>query len=416
MSKTVVIGGGVIGLLSAYELRQRGRDVIVVDKGEFGRGASSGNAGWITPSLSGPVPAPGIIGDSIKWMLRPDSPLYVRPSAIPRMTGWLLSFWRHCTVPKYRAGRAALAQLNRTTLEDFDSLVARGLSFEMHTTGLLYVFRTRSAMQAMLMDEEEWTASGASLPVQMNSAEAQEFEPALRSDIEGALFVESERHVRPESLLSSVEQWLRENGVELRARTNVVDLAIEDNRVVGVRTADGLIEADDVLLATGAEASTLAERARFRLPMQAGKGYSMTIRNPRLKLRRSMYLVEGRVALTPFEGALRVAGTMELSGVNTNLYEERLVGIKRSADRYLKAWQDGDEVVNWVGMRPMLPDGLPAIGRAPTIPNLFVASGHAMLGVTLGPTTAILIADLMTKGTSKIDLSPFDPGRFDRSR
>lgn len=412
MGKTVVIGGGVIGLLCAYELRQRGREVIVLDKGEFGRGASSGNAGWVTPSLSGPVPAPGIVAESLKWMLRPDSPLYVRPSAVPRMTRWLIAFWRHCNAEAYRRGRAALAQLNRTTLKDFDSLAARGLQFEMHSKGLLYVFRTRSAMEEMLLDEEEWTASGASPPVIMDRSQAQEFEPALRPDIEGALFVESERHVRPESLLQSVQQWLQENGVDLRSHTKVVDFAFRDGRVVGVRTADGLIDCDQVLVATGAEASFLASQAGFQLPMQAGKGYSMTIENPKLKLGHSMYLVEGRVALTPFDGALRVAGTMELSGVNTTFYEKRLEGIKKSTDRYLKDWQAGDAVENWVGMRPMLPDGLPALGRAPSISNLFIASGHAMLGVTLGPTTAVIMADLMTKGTTHVDLTPFDPARF----
>jgi len=124
--------------------------------------------------------------------------------------------------------------------------------------------------------------------------------------------------------------------------------------------------------------------------------------------------VEGRVALAPYDGALRLAGTMELSGINTNLYEERIAGIRKSADLYLTNWSEGDEIIPWVGMRPMLPDGLPAIGRAPTIPNFYIASGHAMLGVTLGPTTAALIADLMTKGQAEIDLTPFDPARFDR--
>lgn len=414
MASTVVIGGGVIGLLSAYELRRRGRDVIVVDKGAFGKGASCGNAGWITPSLSTPVPAPGLVSQSFKWMLRPDSPLYVKPSVVPGMLGWLLEFWRHCNEEKYARGRDALAQLNRLALRDFDRLAEQGLKFEMHQAGLLYVCLTEKKLRAMLDDLQHWEAYGASEPKRLSAQQARELEPALRPDIVGAILVESERHVRPEKLLESVEQWLRENGVDLRPNTEVVDLVIEGGRVRGVRTRDGVIAADDVLLATGAEAAFLAARAGFTLPMQAGKGYSITIRNPRLKLQRSMYLVEGRVALAPYEGALRVAGTMELSGINTNLYEERIVGIRRSASRYLTAWEEGDEQQVWVGMRPMLPDGLPAIGRAPTLPNLFVASGHAMLGVTLGPTTAVVIADLMTTGRCSVDLRPFAPGRFDR--
>lgn len=415
MARSIIIGGGVIGLLSAYELRRRGRDVIVIDKGNFGQGASAGNAGWITPSLSAPVPAPGLVAQSIKWMLRPDSPLYVKPSVVPGMLGWLLEFWRHCNVEKYEQGRSALGMLNRLSLRDFDRLAEQGLDFEMHSAGLLYVFRTEEALRAYLDDLAHWEEFGASEPKRLTPDEARELEPALRPEIIGGLLVESERHVRPEKLLSAAEQWLRANGADMRAHTEVADLVIQDGRVTGVRVKGGdVIEGDEVLLATGAEAASLAARAGFELPMQAGKGYSLTIRNPKLKLGRSMYLVEGRVALAPYDGALRLAGTMELSGINTNLYEERIAGIRKSAGLYLTDWSDGDEIIPWVGMRPMLPDGLPAIGRAPTIPNFYIASGHAMLGVTLGPTTAALIADLMTKGQAEIDLTPFDPARFDR--
>ena len=415
MARSIIIGGGVIGLLSAYELRRRGRDVIVIDKGNFGQGASAGNAGWITPSLSAPVPAPGLVAQSIKWMLRPDSPLYVKPSVVPGMLGWLLEFWRHCNVEKYEQGRSALGMLNRLSLRDFDRLAEQGLDFEMHSAGLLYVFRTEEALRAYLDDLAHWEEFGASEPKRLTPDEARELEPALRPEIIGGLLVESERHVRPEKLLSAAEQWLRANGADMRAHTEVADLVIQDGRVTGVRVKGGdVIEGDEVLLATGAEAASLAARAGFELPMQAGKGYSLTIRNPKLKLGRSMYLVEGRVALAPYDGALRLAGTMELSGINTNLYEERIAGIRKSADLDLTDWSDGDEIIPWVGMRPRLPDGLPAIGRAPTIPNFYIASGHAMLGVTLGPTTAALIADLMTKGQAEIDLTPFDPARFDR--
>lgn len=412
METTVVIGGGVIGLLSAYELRRRGRSVVVLDKGEFGRGASKGNAGWITPSLSAPVPAPGLVSESIRWMLRPDSPLYISPRAVPGMLGWLMSFWRHCNERAYRRGMAALAQFNRTTLADFDALRQAGLEFEMHTTGLLYVFLSEQTMERWLRDAEGWMEAGASKPVSMTPSETVDFEPSLRPDVAGSAFVPSERHVRPESLLCSVQEWLSANGVELRAHCPAVDFVIESGRIVAVRTAHEVIPAEQVLLATGAEAAYLARRAGFRLPMQAGKGYSLTIQEPRLKPKRSMYLVEGRVALTPFRDGLRVAGTMELSGVNTNLDERRIAGIKKSADRYLRDWQGGGDTEAWVGMRPMLPDGLPAIGRAPGIDNLFVATGHAMLGITLGPTTARAIADLMTQGDSEYDLTPFDPGRF----
>lgn len=412
MKKSVVIGGGVIGLLSAYELRRRGRDVVVVDKGEMRRGASSGNAGWVTPSLSAPVPQPGLVGDSLRWMLQPESPLYVRPASVPGMAGWLFSFWRHCNAQQFERGLAALSKFNSTTLTDFDALLEQGLQFEMHSVGLMYVFRTAEAAGAL---DQELEASSQHAPIdweRYTAEEAREAEPNLRPDIAGAIMIHSDRHVRPESLLTGVYEWLVENGVELRPHTEVTDFVVESGRVTGVRLGSEVISADEVLIATGAEAGGLSRRAGLDLPMQAGKGYSMTLEMDEPPIGRSMYLAESRVAMAPYDGALRIAGTMELSGINETMHERRVDAMVRNADRYLTNLGDGRVVERWVGMRPMLPDGLPAIGKTPRYDNVYVASGHAMLGVTLGPTTAVAVADLMVTGESKYDIAAFNPARF----
>lgn len=414
LTKSVVIGGGVIGLLSAYELRRRGRDVVVLDKGELRRGASSGNAGWVTPSLSAPVPQPGIVGDSLRWMLQPESPLYVSPLAVPKMAGWLFSFWRHCSEKHFERGLAALSKFNSTTMADFDALKENGLRFEMHRLGLMYVFHQESAAAAL---QRELEASSKYAPIEwerLSAGEARELEPLLRPELAGAINISSDRHVRPESLLTGAYEWLLENGVELRPHAEVVDFVIDGGRVTGVRLADGVVEADEVLIATGAEAGRLARRAGLNLPMQAGKGYSTTIEMDEPPIGRSMYLAESRVALAPYEGALRIAGTMELSGINLTMHERRIDAMIRNANRYLTGLGEGRVVERWVGMRPMLPDGLPAIGRTPALPNVYVASGHAMLGVTLGPTTAAAVAGLMVEGKSPYDISAFSPTRFQR--
>lgn len=413
MSKAIVIGGGVIGLLSAYQLRKRGRDVVIIDKGNLGRGSSSGNAGWVTPSLSGPVPAPGIVSDSIKWMLQPESPLYVKPSAIPKMAGWLISFWRHCSPRHYRRGLIALSRFNETTMQDFDALIKDGLDFEMHRSGLMYVFLDQSTVQSMEQEVKEASEFAPIDWLKLTPDEAREIEPALKPEITGAILIESDRHVRPESLLKAVSAWIAQNGVEIMPHTEVTDLAFEDDRVIGVQTSNGLVRGDQVLIAAGAEAGFLSRRARLNLPMQAGKGYSTTMEMDKPPISRSMYLVESRVALTPFKGAMRIAGTMELSGINTKMHERRIDAMVRNANRYLDL-KIGKVVERWVGMRPMLPDGLPAIGRTAAFDNVFIAAGHAMLGVTLGPTTAVAIAELMTTGQSPYDLTAFDPNRFDR--
>lgn len=410
--QTVIIGGGTIGLLSAYELRRRGRSVVVIDKGEPGQGASAGNAGWITPSLSGPVPAPGIVAQSIRWMLRPDSPLYIRPASVPRMLSWLISFWRHCGERYYRAGFTALAEFNRTTMRDFDALKAAGLDFEMHSDGLLFVCQEEKTIQRLMREFNELAAYDFGEPVHYTREETLDLEPALQPVVKGSVWMPRERHVRPESLNAAVLDWLRRNGVDVRTGTKVTRLALQKGRVRGVETTQGFVEAEQVLIATGAEAAELARQADFYLPMQAGKGYSITVDDPVLKLGRPMYMEEVRVAVSPYNGALRIAGTMELSGVNNVLDSRRVEAIRRGATRFLGDWEAGKSSRAWVGMRPMLPDGLPAIGRAPGYDNLFVASGHAMLGITLGPTTAVAIAQLMNEEPLEFNLKPFDPGRF----
>lgn len=410
--KTVIIGGGVIGLLSAVELRRRGREVVVIDKGELAHGASLGNAGWITPSLSGPVPAPGVVSDSIKWMLKPDSPLFISPAAVPSMLGWLLSFWRNCSPRAYQAGFNALAELNKRTMADFEALQAHGLDFGLHRNGLLFVGLTDEALGKLFTEFEALAHLGLGEPIRYSRDETLHREPSLRPVIAGSVLMPEERHVRPEELNAAAITWLREHGVELRSGTLVTGFAALGGQVAAVRTTAGDIEADQVLIATGAEAAVLSRKLGANMPMQAGKGYSVTIDEPSTVVNGPMYMHESRVAVTPFGKSLRVAGTMELSGVNNDLDVRRLGGLKNAASRFMKDWDQGRRVTDWVGMRPMLPDGLPAIGRLPGSRNAFIASGHAMLGITLGPTTAVAIAELMNDERSTFDLRPYDPARF----
>jgi D-amino-acid dehydrogenase len=181
-----------------------------------------------------------------------------------------------------------------------------------------------------------------------------------------------------------------------------------------VETSAGTLAADEVLVAAGAWSGELASMANVRLPMQAGKGYNITVRQPEIDMRHSIYFSEVRIACTPFKDALRIAGTMEMSGINTELDTRRVDAIRRGADRVLKNWSRGASETTWAGMRPMTPDGLPVIGRAPGYDNLFFATGHAMMGVSLAPATAVVIADLMRGDDTYMDLAPFDPARFAR--
>ena len=412
MSSVVVIGGGAVGLLSAYELHQRGVDVTVIDKGEFGHGCSEGNAGWVTPSLSDPVPAPGLLGTSLKWLLQSDSPLYMRPSSVPGMAPWLYRFWRHCNQEDFIRGMTATARFAMPTMQLYDKLVENGVKFEMHQTGLLLAAMNRGYLDHLAEGLELMRQFGYQEPVEIHGHELHEFEPALTDVVVAGLWVREERHVRPETLTAGVAEWLAERGVTLLSGVEVTGIRKSSSGVSKVETREGPLEADAVLIAAGAWSGEVAKLAGINLPMQAGKGYNVTVQNPELKIQHATYFSEVRVACSPFDNALRVSGTMELSGVNTRFDPRRLDAIRRGATRCLGAWDRGSGETSWVGMRPMLPDGLPAIGRAPGFDNLFMATGHAMLGITLGPATAAAIAGLMTGASDVPDLTAFDPGRF----
>lgn len=410
--KTVIIGGGTIGLLSAYELRRRGREVVVIDRGEFGAAASHGNAGWITPSLSGPVPAPGVVSESIKWMLKPDSPLFISPAAVPSMVGWLFSFWRHCNAKAYRAGFNALAELNQRTMSDYEALQAAGLDFGLHKNGLLFVSLDDKHLDELYAEFEDLAGYGLGEPIRFDRDATLQREPSLRPVVAGSVLMPEERHVEPDELNRAAVAWLRAHDVELRSGSSVTGFRVENETVKAVQTTSGDIDADQVLIATGAEATRLSRALGAHVPMQAGKGYSITIDKPRLTVNGPMYMHEARVAVTPFDNALRIAGTMELSGVNTRLDGRRVRGLKNSAHRYMLDWEQGEHSEEWVGMRPILPDGLPVIGRLPRRSNAYIASGHAMLGITLGPTTAAAVGELMNDEESTFNLAPYDPVRF----
>lgn len=414
MTRVIVVGGGVVGLAAAFELRRRGAEVTVLDKGKFGEGSSYGNAGWITPSLSAPVPAPGLVIDSLKWMLSRDSPLYIKPTAIPQLAPWLFRFWRHCNPKDYQAGFEATIRLGEDSMERYDALVAAGVDFEMHQTGLLYAYMDLDYMARAVDELMQLQEIGYQPPVIMHGKELHDFEPSLTAQITSAAWVREERHVRPESLTAGLVRWLENAGAELRSHSEVTGFRQHRGTVQAVDTQDETLEADQVLIAAGAWSGQVAKLAGVQIPMQAGKGYNITIQNPEAKVNHSMYFPEARIACTPFDHALRIAGTMELSGINAILDTRRVDAIRRGADRAIRNWSRGTGETIWAGMRPMTPDGLPVLGLAPKHDNLFLATGHAMMGVSLAPSTGAVIADLMCNGTARMDLSPFDANRFER--
>lgn len=415
MPHAVVIGGGVIGLASAYDLRTRGWDVTILDARQPGMAASKGNMGWITPTLSEPVPAPGLVRTSLKWMLQPESPLYVKPQLDLDFIRFLISFWRNCNPRSYNEGLAATAELNRRTMDDFDALKEAGVPFEMHKSGLLFVFRGPEHMDEFAHEMEHLKDYGYDALEPLIGAQLREFEPVLTDALYGGYWISKERHVRPETLTAGYAQWLASHGVEIRTGAPVLSFDRDHGVITGVRTPAGHLKADAFLIAAGAWSGEVAKLAGVRLPIQAGKGYSLDYSPPPFEVRHSLYLHDERVAVSPYEGTVRLGGTMELSGINERILQRRAGALAKAGHELLRNWPaKADAPPAWTGMRPMSPDGLPVIGFLRGYRNLAVATGHAMLGVTLGPTTGAVIGEMMTTNTIPDILRPFSPNRFSR--
>lgn len=410
MSHVVVVGGGAIGTSCAYHLAKRGARVTLVDGASPGSACSSGNLGWVVPSLCEPLPAPGLAWQSLRWMLRRDSPLFIDPRFAISSPRWLWRFWRRCNARDHHRGLAALGELGPRAFAHFDALEADGVSVEMHARGVLFLFESAAAHASAFAEFDALAARGLADPVRLSRADVDELEPGLSAEVIGAVLVRNERHVRPETLCAGLLSRFAALGGQVQPEAPVDGVERAGGTIRAVRTPLGAVSADAFVIAAGAWSGVVARRFGFELPMTAGKGYSITFEAPCPTPRHPLYLHERRVGLTPFDGAVRVGGTMELSGLNSRIVDARAASIGRAAIRCYPALAGRTGRPAWAGLRPLTPDGLPFIGRAPRLDNVFVACGHAMLGITLAPVTGSLIADLVT-GASTIDLTAFDPAR-----
>jgi D-amino-acid dehydrogenase len=409
--RAVVIGAGVVGLACAIELRRRGADVTIVERSVPGAGASSGNAGWITPVFAAPLPAPGVVATSLRWMLQPDSPLFIKPRLDVSLVRWLWSFWRHANRRDFERGVQAYAAFASHAMTDFDALAAQGVVLEVQARGSLFLFTTTAGAEHLREEVELMRAFGYGPVEILDPAAVRDLEPAITSHVAGGILVPQEKYLRPESMVDALAATATKLGVETRTATTATSFRASDDAVQAVETNAGSITGDEFVVAAGAWSARLLATIGVRVPIEAGRGYGVTIQNPRTQLQRATYLAESRIACTPFDGALRLAGTMEFSGLDASPDRRRFAAIRRGADRYLEGWRGGTEE-EWAGPRPVTPDGLPVVGRFTAYRNLSIASGHAMLGVTLAPTTALAIADVLCDGRSRYDIAAFSPDRF----
>ena len=409
MTRVVVVGAGVIGLCSAWALRRRGYDVLVLDGATPRESASWGNAGLIVPSLSAPVPAPGVPQVGVRSLLTPGAAFRMRPS--PALLPWLVAFARHCTRAAHDHGTQATLELARDVHPSFETLRASGVEVEVVRSGMRFVGRSRAAVEDELALLAPLTDYGYDVPAAVEDTDAtRAAEPLLGPECAASAYLAGDGHLDPRDLIAELETWLIKNDVTVHHDERVVRLAARGGAVTGVVTERGTHEADAVVVAAGAWSGPLLRALGYRLPLQAGKGYSVSV-DLGDQLRSPLYLLEARAAATPMSGRTRLAGMMDLTGVDASLAPRRLASLVAQSSAYLPSLP-GDSVQEaWAGLRPMTPDGLPVIGAVPGTTNAFVATGHAMLGVTLGPVTGEAIAGLLA-GEADERLRPFSPARF----
>lgn len=406
--RVTVVGGGVIGLCTAYYLRQAGLEVTVLERDSFGAGASAMNAGWICPSLAGPLAAPGMPMLGLKSLLEPGGSFRMSPKHFLKVLPWLTRFWGKCNPTAYAAGLRATARLGANAMELYDGLASDGVDFEMQRGSLLFVALRDETVAHYLEDMRALEEFGYSLPSSLSSGvDLRGQEPALSDAVVAGFAVDGERSVLPESLMKGLTNRLAQMDVGLHDHMEVNGVTAS-RAGVGIDTSSGAMQSDAVVIAAGVWTAGLLRGIGVKLPMEAGKGHSASV-SPSVVPRQPLYLTEAKVGATPFGSRLRLAGTMELAGIDPTVNRGRLGAMVDQARSYLNA-DLGPLHEERAGLRPVTADALPAIGQVR--PNVFIATGHSMLGITLGPSTGQALAEAVVSGEPPAQLEAFKPSRF----
>lgn len=409
-----IIGGGIIGLCSAYYLHKAGHRVTLFDQQPIADGCSFGNAGMIVPSHIIPLAQPGMIAKGMRWMLKSTSPFYVKPRLSAELMRWGWLFYRHSTTQHVERSIPILRDLSLLSKTLYQDLAANGdLSFEWQERGLLMLYKTASAEHEMT--EEAHSANRAGIEARiLTGQQVQDLEPATRVDVRGAVLYPGDAHLNPNQLIHSLMAYLRQQGVQILDHHAVTGFSGAGSRVTAIQTSQGSYTVDEVVVAGGAWSPSIGRQLGVNLSMQGGKGYSFMLRNVASNVRVPAIMLEARATATPMANDLRFAGTLEVAGTDLTVNMNRVRGIVQSINQYypdLPVEMPAVESV-WRGLRPCSPDGLPYIGRIKRYENVLLATGHGMMGLSLGPATGKLISEAVDGPVGSLDLEALGPDRF----
>ena len=414
MKSVGIIGGGINGLFVAYYLQKAGCEVTILEQGNLSDGCSFGNAGMIVPSHIVPLAQPGMIAKGLRWMLSSTSPFYVKPRLDFGLLKWGYLFWKHSTEAHVKYAIPVLRDISLLSKLLFQDLAQSGeVACAWQERGLLMLFK--NAETEPEMRHEAQIANVAGIEAQLLSGqEAQALEPQVRLNVRGAVYYPGDAHLNPNLLIKNLVAHLRNNGVKIFENETVEEIESKNGSIAAIITQKSRLKFDEVVVAAGAWSPLMTQKLGISLPLQGGKGYSFMLPDIAKNVQIPAIMLEARATATPMQSSLRFAGTMEIAGTDLGINPNRVRGIVRSINDYYPdiAVPMPDMAAVWSGLRPCSPDGLPYIGRVQNFKNLTLATGHGMMGISLGPATGKLVSELIVGQKTTLDLAPFNPIRF----
>lgn len=413
MSKEVIIiGGGIIGLCSAYYLQKEGHQVTVIDQSNMSAGASYVNAGYLSPSHIIPLSAPGVMKKGIKWMFNSSSPLYIKPRLDIDFLKWIWAFNKSCNANHVKKAAPVIRDISVLSQKLYEDIkLSENFTAQYDKKGLFMLCQT----QKLLDEELEMAEMAVELGLEargVTPTEIKALEPNVEINAIGAAYFECDHHSTPHEFMKELIAHLTNNGVTFRTNEKVEDITINDQKITSIRTNKQSLVADEIVLAAGSWSSLLSRKLGLKLLLQAGKGYRINTKNE-TGITIPAILAEAKAAVTPMNGFTRFAGTMEIAGINHNINKIRVEAIADAVERYypdLKLSQEEKDDAA-CGLRPVSPDGLPYIGKSSKCKNLTIAAGHAMMGWSMGTATGLLVSEIISDKKTSLEIEPFHPDR-----
>lgn len=409
MKKVGIVGGGIIGLCSAYYLAKEGYDVSVFDESPMDNGCSYGNAGMIVPSHIIPLAQPGMIAQGMRWMFDSQSPFYVKPRFNTDLLKWGWQFYKHANRNHVEKAMPALRNLSMLSKELYQDFAKENKSFFYEEKGLLMLYKSDKVAEEMYHEGKEAERLGLEVDYLSKTAVAA-LETGTKTDVIGGVHYKSDAHLYPQKFMQFIKEELIRLKVEIYSCTTVKDFHLEGNKIAKIATDNGTFATDEVVLAAGSWSPSLAKKLNISLSILPGKGYSFTLKDKNKKPAIPSILCEGKVAVTPMNNDIRFGGTMEITHTaDTKINTNRLQGIVNTINDFYPEMQIEmpKTADTWFGFRPCTPSGMPIITRDKKIVNLTLATGHAMMGVSLAPATGKIVTEIIAGKTTSVDTKMF---------